>query len=321
VPTYETNTVTPGTIKAASPPMAFVDNEVYINTSKGWVNLRGPQGIQGLKGDPGGSSVSKTLNWNTATTPGFYRSTNDGMEQTLNGPGDILNPPRTVGTVQLHESGAIVQRVWDLDTKRGFTRYRSSDGVTWTAWAADLTKPPVWADTGVTMVTPVDGDERYFQNALMKSLGIMWKFRYDGSAPAGQPKWVFVGGQGFYDVHDGDNFAGPSANVWEDAGPVGPGMPIPLQGDYSIEFGGLVYSNIPGVYGGIAIMVNGAVVGQPLMHGNFGGGYIDYHDMSRTNRIDGIAQGAALKLAYYSNPIGAGFQKRYVKITPIRVVM
>jgi hypothetical protein len=75
VPTYETNTVTPGAIKAASPPMAFVDNEVYINTSKGWVNLRGPQGIQGPKGDPGPSVVP------LVTDVGQVLGANDGDER------------------------------------------------------------------------------------------------------------------------------------------------------------------------------------------------------------------------------------------------
>lgn len=279
-----------------------------------------PSGPKGDKGDPGGVNVLTTSDWNTATTPGFYYSLSNFGQQAAHSPGDTINPPATAGVVSISEgSNVIVQRVWDMDMQVGYTRFRA--GGSWTAWAKDITRPPVWTDVGVTMVQPVDGDERYFQSPLMKTLGIMWKFRYDGNAPSGKPKWVFVGGQGFYDVHDGDNFAGPSANVWGDAGPVGPGWTIPLQGDYSIEFGGLVYSNVPGVYGGIAIMVNGAVVGQPLMHGNFGAGYVDYHDMSRTDRIDNITQGAALKLAYYSNPIGAGFQKRFVKITPIRVVM
>jgi hypothetical protein len=322
VPTYETNTVTPAAIKAASPPMAFVDNEVYINTSKGWVNLRGPQGIQGPKGDPGGLSVSKTLNWNTATAPGFYRSTNDGVEQTINGPGDALNPPRTVGVVQLHENGAIVQRVWDLDTQRGFTRYRASDGVTWTAWATDLTKPPVWTDAGVSMVTPEDGDERYFQNAAMKDAGILWKFRYDKTAPSGKPKWLFAGGQGFYDINDSDTFYGGAPNTWGDAGPVGPGFVAPLQGDYTVEFGGLLYANAPGIYVAITVSVNGVPdVNHSVYHGNFGAGYVDYGDQARTNRYDNVLSGQMMKLAYYSNPIGGGFQKRWMRVTPIRVVM
>jgi hypothetical protein len=53
VPNYETSSPTPGLSKIAS-ALPIIDNEVYINTSKGWVNLRGPQGIQGPKGDPGG---------------------------------------------------------------------------------------------------------------------------------------------------------------------------------------------------------------------------------------------------------------------------
>jgi hypothetical protein len=277
-------------------------------------------GPQGAKGDPGGVNPIKTLNWNTATTPGFYRSTNDGVEQTLNGPGDTLNPPPTIGYVQQHENGTILQRAWDLSTKKSYSRYW--DTASWSVWTADPIKPPVWIDAGVSMFTPEDGDERYFQNAAMKAAGILWKFRYDKTAPSGKPKWVFAGGQGFYNYNDGDNFYSGAANTWGDAGPADPVFTIPLQGDYFIEFGALVYSNLAGVYAGLTVALGSYIdVNHPLMHGNFGGSYVDYLDFSRTNRYDAVAAGTALKLAYYSNPIGGGFQKRYYKITPIRVVM
>lgn len=281
-----------------------------------------PTGPQGPKGDTGGIDSYTTLNWNTATTPGFYRSTNNPLERTINGPGDTLNPPPQSGIVVDHQAGYIVQRVWDLSTKIGWTRHRSYDN-TWTAWAADLTKPDLWVDVMAGPgggFSPKDGDERYFQNATMKFYGVMWKFRYNAAAPAGKPKWEFVGGQGVYDLHDGDNFATP-ANTWVDAGPVGPGFIIPLPGDYTVEFGGRIYSNIPGVYAQIGVSVNGVVDGHTVLHGNFGGGYIDYEDQSRTSRIENVAQGVMMKLVYNSNPAGGGFQTRWMRITPIRVSM
>jgi hypothetical protein len=280
----------------------------------------GPKGDKGDKGDTGGIDSYTTLNWNTAVIPGFYRSTNDLLgPKTINGPGDTLNPPAQAGIVAVHQGGLLVQRVWDLETQQGWTRYGSTGGG-WTAWAAELTKPPVFTDLSAGGLPPQDGDERYFQNAAMKAAGILWRFRYDAAAPAGKPKWVFAGGQGWYDMHDGDTFA-PVANVWADSGAPGPGFTIPLQGDYSVEFGGLIYSNAIGVYAGMDISVGGTLTGRSVLHGNFHAAYTDYHDASRTSRVDNCPQGSLMKLVYYSNPIGGGFQRRYIKITPIRVVM
>lgn len=193
-----------------------------------------PSGPQGPKGDPGTVSVVKTLNWNTATQPNFYRSTNDGLEQTINGPGDTLNPPYQAGVTYLHESGALVQKVWDLTVGVGYTRFRGSDGTTWSAWVKDLTAPPLWTDPqiGATYVT---GDERYFQNAAMKTNGCIWKHRYDSTLST--YKWAFVGGSP-YRCKATAVYNCVAANTWElVAAATFPRFTVPLSGIYRIQFG------------------------------------------------------------------------------------
>lgn len=149
-------------------------------------------GPPGPKGDPGNVSVVTTLDWNTATSPNFYRSSNDPLNTTNNGPGDQLSHPSQQGLVTVHQDGSISQRVWDSSAQRAYTRYRT--GGVWSAWILELAKPPVYIETSIGGVTPEDGEERYFQNAAMKALGVMWRFRYDKTPPAGKPPWVFVGG-------------------------------------------------------------------------------------------------------------------------------
>jgi hypothetical protein len=188
-------------------------------------------------------SVSKTLNWNTATAPGFY--TNDGVEQTINGPGDALNPPRTVGVVQLHENGAIVQRVWDVNVAAlsGFRR-RHVDRV---GHRSDQTAG-VDCHAGVSMVTP-----RTEMSAISRKRGdegsghsLEVPLRQDGDLRA-SAKWLFAGGQGFYDINDSDTFYG------ERRTPAGDAM-VPLHrictphlpGNYTVKFGARMYANPSG---------------------------------------------------------------------------
>lgn len=193
-------------------------------------------GPKGDKGDPGNISLITTLDWNTALTSGFYYSSNDILTQTVNGPGSAISPPNQAGIVSAHANGLIAQRVWDLDKRVGYTRYKSGAS-TWTSWVPELYKPIVAIDVIVGGTTPQDGDERYFQNAAMKDLGIMWKFRYDGTAPAGKPKWVFVGGSPIR-VTTGAALSyttGNAAYAWGVAMPT-PQYAIPISGDYMVDY-------------------------------------------------------------------------------------
>jgi hypothetical protein len=193
-----------------------------------------PSGPKGDKGDPGTVSVVKTLNWNTATQPNFYRSTNDGLEQTINGPGDTLNPPKQAGVVYLHESGSLIQRVWDLDYQVGYTRYRAPDGSTWSPWVKDLQAPSYWTELliGGTYVT---GDERYFQNAAMKTNGCLWKYRYDSTLAT--YKWAFAGGSPWRSKATA-GYTCVAPNAWEIvSNTIFPRFTVPLSGIYRIQYG------------------------------------------------------------------------------------
>lgn len=213
----------------------------YTAASPSWVNIdfdtetvtAMPTGPKGDKGDTGGIDSYTTLNWNTAVIPGFYRSSNDFLSKTINGPGDTLNPPTQAGIVAVHQNGLLVQRVWDLDTRQqGWTRYGSTTGG-WTAWVGDLVKPPVATDVSVGGLAPQDGDERYFQNATMKTDGSLWKFRYDITAPSGKPKWCYAGGSRLLKELSVPGTVALTANVWTTGGPI---VTIPVNGDYEVQW-------------------------------------------------------------------------------------
>lgn len=195
-----------------------------------------PSGPQGPKGDAGGIGVVKTLNWNTATQPNLYRSTNDGLEQTINGPGDTLNPPHQAGIVSLHENGAIVQRVWDLDMKVPYTRYRASDGVTWSAWVKDLTKPPVIPEVMFGGPADAEGDERYLQSPTMKTQGVRWRQVYNASSPNAY-KWEFAGGAEYRSKATA-GYTCITPNTWElVSAAIFPRFTCPMSGVYRVKFG------------------------------------------------------------------------------------
>jgi hypothetical protein len=197
-----------------------------------------PTGPQGPKGDTGGVDVLTTSNWNTALTTGFYRTVYDetGMSpKTTNGPGDTLNPPSQAGFVVAHLNGRVVQRVWDLDTQQVWTRHRQYD-TTWTAWAAELQKPPVIPELMVGGPAPKEGDERYLQSALMKTQGVRWRQAYAATSPNTQ-KWEFAGGSGYRSKATAA-YTCVAANTWEIvAAATFPRFTIPIAGVYRIKFG------------------------------------------------------------------------------------
>lgn len=285
-------------------------------------------GPKGDKGAPGDVSVITTLDWNTALVPGLYRSSNDWMAQTTNGPGDQLNPPAQAGIVTVHENGALVQRVWDLDTKRGYTRYRSNVG-TWSAWAAELVKPPLLTEQTISQVSPEDGDERYFQTPAMKTSGFMWKFRYDKTAPSGKGKWVFVGGTPwFVDAPTAASTVSGGTTVLGDMQ-----FTLPLGGDYMIEHGARLYNSSAPAYGEVGQLIKqlrgGGLVAQiavidfwTAQNPNLAGSGISITPhLSKAALLEAALAGDVIQPNLTSSGASAISESRWIKITPIRVVM
>lgn len=308
----------------------------YVTSAAPWIDVsfdtntvtQMPTGPQGPKGDSGGVDVLTTLDWNTALIPGFYRSTNNfAAGNTINGPGDTLNPPRQAGIVSAHQAGVLVQRVWDLDYRVGYTRYRGSDG-TWSAWSKELTNPPLWAELLAGGATPQDGDERYFQNATMKALGILWKFRYDATAPANKPKWLFSGGMSWFG--NVDTAVAPAAGGVVQQSDLA--FVLPLDGDYMLDHGAQMYTNAAPGYGNITQALRQMRSGAQILEGVF----IDFWTaqapsfgtvtsitphLSRSSRFDGMRGGdQILPVAKATGATGL-VNYRWLRVTPIRVMM
>jgi hypothetical protein len=279
-----------------------------------------PTGPQGAKGDPGGVNVLTTLNWNTALTPNFYRSTTDFLQQTINGPGDALNPPPQAGIVSTLDNGTLVQRVWDLQTQRAFTRYLS--GSTWTAWVADFTKPPVLATQIVGGAAPEEGDERYFQTAAMLAQGVIWKFRYNKA----QNKWHFVGGSEFL-------FATPSLAVNAGASAIDAtnlAFTVVLSGSYDVSWGARMYQNPSGPSSGnillFADQMRGASAitspGMDLWAGPISGQtWSTVVQNFKTFRFDPVQNGDVIRLRSQSINYNAAIESPIMRIKPVSVLM
>lgn len=288
-------------------------------------------GPQGAKGDPGGVNVVTTPDWDLALTPNFYRSVYDSTglsAKTIHGPGDTVNPPQQAGIVAASQSGGVVQRVWDLSTGVAYTRL-SIYGGGWTAWVADLSKPPIVQGVmaGSGGPGPKEGDERYLQTAAMKTLGIMWKFRYDATPPAGKPNWVFVGGSPW--------FKNVGVGVGANAGQVVPwgdiSFALPVSGDYMVEVGARLYNNGSPYYGNASAYLQqfrggGAAIANILIVDNWtavspGNAFSATPSLSQSARVDNLQEADVLQGAIGATVASALADARWARITPIRVVM
>lgn len=276
-------------------------------------------GVKGEKGDPGDVSLITTLNWNTALAPGFYRSVYDelGMQQTINGPGDTLNPPPQAGIVAAHQNGRVVQRVWDLDTQIAWTRHKIFGG-SWTAWAADLSKPPLWAEILIGGSAPKDGDERYFQSAAMKALGILWKFRYNAGSSSTY-KWEFAGGQPM--VNSMVAQVDYSSTSYTPTSPIQ--VTAPLPGEYAVTVEGQGYNNTAGGSGYLSYAQVSAVASNDGNATVFSTQNGNGESGSRTSKATVLSEGRVFDLQGRVTVAGhvARMYYRSLAILPIRVGM
>lgn len=164
-----------------------------------------------------------------------------------------------------------------------------------------------------------DGLQVDYQNAAMAANGIRWRFVYR-AASTSLYKWEFVGGSSFSLTNPGDGFA-PPGNVWGDAGGNdGLNVTLPLAGDYDVDMGALIYSNVAGISGIMSLFINGAQIGMAATHYAFGAGYIDFGTRSVFNRLTGMPANGVLRTMYQSSSsAGAGFQTRWLEVKPVRV--
>jgi len=93
---------------------------------------------------------------------------------------------------------------------------------------------------------PDDGDEVYFQNAVMATAGVRWRFAFrQGSA--GTHKWEYVGGAMLYSKIAATHQVNPTPNDYADVGTpgngFGPDIVCPLPGEYEYYSCAYLYTN------------------------------------------------------------------------------
>jgi hypothetical protein len=148
--------------------------------------------------------------------------------------------------------------------------------------------------------------------------GVIWRFRYNaGSASAF--KWEFAGGAA------ASSEVGPSQNIgagaYGDLGTVGPQFTLPRAGDYEVDFGARVLPPASAFRGWIALKRGAAATADAdgaSWGGPAGAGGSDV-SVSRCLFALGAAAGDVYKLQYKSDVGVTSFDKRWLKIRPIRI--
>lgn len=112
---------------------------------------------------------------------------------------------------------------------------RGADGPTGAAGPTGPAGPNVPLASALP-TSPSDGQTVHFQSAAMASAGVVWQLRYRAAA-SGPYKWEFVGGSG---LHAGGGYITSSATTYL-AGTAGPGLALPLAGEYEADISGRLY--------------------------------------------------------------------------------
>jgi hypothetical protein len=274
-----------------------------------------------------------------APEPPRFRKTPDG-EVTIEGIFDTgvsgataftlpvgYRPDRNEYSVQLGDAGAAAYALVGSDGTVQLTRSAASVFAKIKFWVPQTTFPAGQASTPVVTVlpnTPMDGDEIYYQTASMKTDGLMWRLRYDTTAP-GLYKWIPIGGPGplYHEIGNSETIA---QVAFGDLTTVGPFVTCPLAGDYlfSVSLDG--YSSIADAAPYAALKFGAAAVsggdrmflfrpGNASGQGNKGG--FGGRSVKRTV----LAAGTVVKLQYANANAATtvSFENRVLTATPIRV--
>lgn len=166
--------------------------------------------------------------------------------------------------------------------------------------------------------SPVDGQECYYQNAALATLGVVWRFRYR-AASASAYKWEFVGGPPI--------FSRTSDAVTVTSGTYGifgspPGFYNPLAGEYWIKQGVMTHFYGQAGSGGIADQAvwnnsTGAVLTNitpaSFISGANAGGTVT------GSGLEALAVNQQIIVVNKTSAQNHAIQQRWIEGTPIRV--
>lgn len=181
----------------------------------------------------------------------------------------------------------------------------------------------VTALQGTTSATPpgspVDGD--IWRLPADAASGVYWLFRYD-AASASAFKWTFLGGAPL--SSDVATQEATASGVYVDLATVGPSVTLPRAGDYDLLFGASMTDSANAARVALASVKLGAAAtadsdSTVFAHGAQGAGVSAVASVNRGLRVTGMAASDVVKLQYRIAGGSVGFEKRWLKVTPVRV--
>lgn len=158
---------------------------------------------------------------------------------------------------------------------------------------------------------PRDGQDCFYKT----STGEVWHLRYNASVS----KWDFVGGTPLVSEIDNDEVRAVAA-AYAALGTAGPSITVPLAGDYWVDFGANIYTNVAfSANMSFDVGGTGAVDADCITLGTPSAGNFTQASVSRRRRKTTLAASTALVAKYKAGTNPANFRWRWMNVTPIRV--
>ena len=163
----------------------------------------------------------------------------------------------------------------------------------------------------------VDGQEVFFQSAVMATAGLMWHLRY--RAAASTYKWEVIGGAPLNAPGGiGADFA---AAGWANLPtPGSSSVALPLAGEYDVTIEARAYHNTAGHSGYVGCAISGIVTPTDALAASIGVNHSNGQSASRTHRITNTTAGVTLQLQARGSGTGIfRIYESWLRAMPVRV--
>lgn len=173
-----------------------------------------------------------------------------------------------------------------------------------------------WENHGIVDTlpgSPVDGQECTYQNAVMATAGVVWRFKY--RAARASYKWEFIGGCALPCANPVATQQG-STGSYGALATAGPTVVVPLAGDYHVTTEAEIF-NASGVVGFMSYDIGGTGAVDVDAITGYIASSAGQSSCSRTKRKFISADATTLTTKYKG--VGCFFAHRNIQITPIYV--
>lgn len=156
---------------------------------------------------------------------------------------------------------------------------------------------------------PPIGQQLIFQSTFMAALGVAWRCFFDGT------KWI-AGGPPLYAE---TNTAGETttSTTYTDLGTAGPQITLPIAGDFDVEVGASMRSNVDGDFSYMSYQIGGtgAVDADGVQTTSL---RQTHNSHTRRKTLTAVGLSAKYKAAGSGPPV-ARFYDRWLRVTPVRI--